>query len=62
MARFRPLPALFALAASLALAGCVAYPAGPYYAQSVYAPPVVVAGPPAVYIGGGWGWHGGWRR
>ena len=61
----------------LALAGCVAYPAyGPTYAAPGYGAPVYAApvygapaygapvyvAPPEVVIGGGWGWHGGWRR
>ena len=52
-------------AALLALSGCVAYPAGPYYGNGYgygygYAPGYYAAPPVAgrVYIGGGgWGWH-----
>lgn len=56
-------------AVALGLGGCVAYPAGPYYggynygyggygySPYYYGPPI--AG--TVVIGGGRGWHRGWR-
>jgi hypothetical protein len=50
---------------TLALTGCVYYPAG---GGAYYSAPAVVAAPayygPSVYVGGGYGgWYGhGWRR
>jgi hypothetical protein len=44
------------LALALALAGCVAYPAGYYGPGYGYAPTVAVAVPCCAYGGG---WHGG---
>jgi hypothetical protein len=59
--------------ALLALGGCVAYPAGPYYSEPAgatiyapYGPPPLVAEtygvapyPGAIWIGGYWSWSGG---
>ncbi len=66
----RPLAFAAALAAPLILGGCVVAPAepayapGPYYngyATPGYVYPGVAYVGPSVYVGGGGGWHDGYR-